>query len=111
MCHIGFVEWIVVAHLQSPFASIKDRARQVNTLSAHLIRYYGWYSNKARGTRRKAAEAAEQAAATSPLPPGEVRVRRGPLQPDLGDAHQAGVRDRPAACPQCGGADEGDRVY
>ena len=23
---------------------------------AHLIRYYGWYSNKARGMRRKAAE-------------------------------------------------------
>jgi len=24
---------------------------------AHLVRYYGWYSNKARGMRRKAAEA------------------------------------------------------
>jgi hypothetical protein len=23
---------------------------------AHLIRYYGWYSNKARGLRRKAVE-------------------------------------------------------
>ena len=25
---------------------------------AHLIRYYGWYSNKARGMQRKVAEAA-----------------------------------------------------
>ena len=32
---------------------------------SHLIRYYGWYSNKARGMRRKAAKAAEQAGATS----------------------------------------------
>jgi len=23
---------------------------------AHLVRYYGWYSNKARGMRRKALE-------------------------------------------------------
>jgi hypothetical protein len=29
---------------------------------SHLIRYYGWYSNKARGMRRKAAEAAAAAA-------------------------------------------------
>ena len=27
----------------------------------------------------------------------------GPLRPDLGDAHQAGVRGRSLACPQCGG--------
>jgi hypothetical protein len=34
---------------------------------AHLIRYYGWYSNKARGMRSKAAEAA--AAEAAPAPP------------------------------------------
>ena len=34
---------------------------------AHLIRYYGPYSTKARGMRRKAAEAAEEAP-TAPKP-------------------------------------------
>ena len=33
--------------------------------SSHLIRYYGWYSNKARGMRRKVAEAAEPADSAS----------------------------------------------
>ena len=35
---------------------------------AHLIRYYGWYSNKARGMRRQAAVASGSDAAARPMP-------------------------------------------
>ena len=43
----------------------------------HLIRYYGWYSNKARGMRRKQGEAAaaEQPGAASAVDAASVPVR------------------------------------
>ena len=70
---------------------------------AHLIRYYGWYSNKSRGVRRKAAE--RLAAAASPVsscavePPPKARC----------SATWAMLIKRvyevdPLACPKCGGA-------
>jgi len=48
-----------------PLDFLAEFTQHIPPKGAHLIRYYGWYSNKVRGMRRKAAEVAEQAAATS----------------------------------------------
>ena len=45
---------------------------------AHLIRYYGWYSNKSRGMRRKAARPRTLA---PPALPRSPRRRRGRIRP------------------------------
>jgi hypothetical protein len=78
---------------------------------SHLIRYYGWYSNKARGMRRKAAEAAlaaQQAAAAAagqpsptaaPLAAVPVRSRSSPTWAML---IKRIFEVDPLACPQCG---------
>jgi len=48
-----------------PLEFLAEFTQHIPPKGSHLIRYYGWYSNKARGMRRKAAEAAEQAGAAS----------------------------------------------
>ena len=82
-----------VGKVADPLDFLAEFTQPIPPQGAHLIRYYGWYSNKARGLRRKLAEAA---AAT---PPGTSarrgrRTGSGPQsrQPDLGHAHQAGGR-------------------
>ena len=63
---------------------------------SHLIRYYGWYSNKSRGTRKKAeAEApdepsSEEAAATGSSQSWAMLIKR---------VYEVG----PLCCPECGG--------
>jgi len=71
---------------------------------AHLIRYYGWYSNKARGMRRKAAEAeaAEQAGAASSSDPPEPPARSRCSQTWAMLIKRVYEID-PLACPRCGG--------
>ena len=92
-----------------PLEFLAEFTQYIPPKGSHLIRYYGWYSNKARGMRRKAAEAAEAAAAT--LEP--------PAASSSGDAGPAPARSRasqtwamlikrlyeidPLACPECGG--------
>ena len=73
---------------------------------SHLIRYYGWYSNKSRGMRKKAqAEAsaepssedhASAAAATRCSQSWAMLIKRAPLirKPSEVD---------PMSCPECGG--------
>ena len=39
----------------SPLDFLAEFTQHIPPKGAHLIRYYGWYSNKARGLRRKAA--------------------------------------------------------
>ena len=69
---------------------------------AHLIRYYGWYSNKSRGMRRKAAE--RLAALASPVTPSEpeppAKVRCSQTWAML---IKRVYEVDPLACPQCGG--------
>ena len=89
----------------SPLDFLAEFTQHIPPKGSHLIRYYGWYSNKARGMRAKAAEAARAAE----LPPASS----GP--------EAAGVRTRsrssqtwamlikrvyefdPLVCSQCGG--------
>ncbi len=40
-----------------PLDFLAEFTQHIPPKGAHLVRYYGWYSNKARGMRRKAAEA------------------------------------------------------
>ncbi len=41
-----------------PLEFLAEFTQHIPAKGAHLIRYYGWYSNKSRGMRRKAAAAA-----------------------------------------------------
>ena len=70
----------------------------------HLIRYYGWYSNKARGMRRKAAEAAAAAAqsAASASEAAEQAPARRCSQTWAMLIKRVYEVD-PLACPRCGG--------
>jgi len=66
-----------------------------------MTRYYGWYANRSRGTRRRAAEAdgaptPVPVAAPEPLPLREARRRWAELLRRI-----YGVD--PLACPACGG--------
>ncbi len=70
---------------------------------AHLIRYYGWYSNKARGMRRKDAEAAaEQWAGSSSGETAAVPARSRASQTWAMLIKRVYEID-PLACPECGG--------
>ncbi len=69
----------------APLDFLAEFTQHIPPKGAHLIRYYGWYSNKARGMRKKAAAAAAAErqplrAATSPHPfrPAAAVARRGP---------------------------------
>ena len=76
---------------------------------AHLIRYYGWYSNKARGMRRgtRLRVAAEAAAAASLAASSSGEAAQVPA-PSRSSQTWAMLIKRvyeldPLACPRCGG--------
>ena len=52
----------------APLDFLAEFTQDIPPKGAHLIRYYGWYSNKARGMRRKAAEQAAAADGNVPSP-------------------------------------------
>jgi hypothetical protein len=82
-----------------PLDFLAEFTQHIPPKGAHLIRYYGWYSNKARGMRRKAAEAV--AAATgdqaAPLP---ARSRSSQTWAML---IKRVYEVDPLACQKCGG--------
>jgi ribosomal protein S27E len=71
---------------------------------AHLIRYYGWYSNKNRGLRRKAAAEPSAQTDASPIP---GRSRRPSLRDGARQTWSMLIKRvyeiDPLACPKCGG--------
>lgn len=92
-----------------PLDFLAEFTQHIPAKGSHLIRYYGWYSNKARGMRRKAAE---QTAANSSLLPGEGQGMRAALPPvsipSRCSRTWAMLIKRvyeidPLACPCCGG--------
>jgi hypothetical protein len=85
----------------SPLEFLAEFTQHIPAKGAHLIRYYGWYSNKARGIRRKAAEAAAAAAAQADATPPAT------LAPSPSATWAMLIKRvfevNPLACPQCGG--------
>jgi hypothetical protein len=82
----------------APLDFLAEFTQHIPPKGAHLIRYYGWYSNKARGLRRKAAEAAagEDAVAA----PVSASSRCGQTWAML---IKRVYEIDPLACPRCGG--------
>jgi hypothetical protein len=84
-----------------PLDFLAEFTQHIPPKGTHLIRYYGWYSNKSRGMRRKAAEAE---AATSPRPLGEGQgVRAGRCSQTWAMLIKRVYEVDPLACPKCGG--------
>ena len=95
----------------SPLDFLAEFTQHIPPKGAHLVRYYGWYSNKARGVRRKVAEAA-----ASDLP--SPVLGRGAGGEGISDRSSAPRRASqtwamlikrvyevdPLECPKCGGA-------
>lgn len=80
----------------SPLDFLAEFTQHIPPKGSHLIRYYGWYSNKSRGMRKKAA------AAVSDEPSIE--------EPTTSRSSQAWAmlikrvyEVDPLSCPECGG--------
>ena len=84
----------------APLDFLAEFTQHIPPKGAHLIRYYGWYSNKARGMRRKQAEAAS--ASTSGKAAASVPARCRASQTWAMLIKRVYEID-PMACPQCGG--------
>ena len=77
--------------------SLVQLCRHIPDRFEHLVRYAGWYSNRARGTRRRIATAPTEVAAR------EVDVREAARALHLGAPDSQGVRSRPARMPEVQG--------
>ena len=91
-----------------PLDFLAEFTQHIPPKGAHLVRYYGWYSNKARGLRSKRAAAASNL----PSPDPEYRVPRigagGESLPRRLNRTWAMLLKRiyevdPLACTKCGG--------
>ena len=82
-----------------PLEFLAEFTQHIPPQGAHLIRYYGWYSNKARGLRRKRAEAAATASG-EPAAPAPARSRASQTWAML---IKRVYEIDPLACPECGG--------
>jgi len=63
----------------------------------HLIRYYGWYSNKKRGQRARRPQPAPAGDAASPRAPSAQEARKG-WAALIKQVYEAD----PLGCPKCG---------
>ena len=86
----------------SPLEFLAEFTQQIPPKGSHLVRYYGWYSNKSRGMRRKAAEAT----GSFDESPGTVGVEEA--SPSRSSQSWAMLIKRvyevdPLSCPECGG--------
>jgi len=81
----------------SPLDFLAEFTQHIPPKGSHLIRYYGWYSNKSRGMRKKAEASAESsgeapssAAATGSSQSWAMLIKRV-------------YEVDPLCCPECGG--------
>jgi len=90
-----------------PLDFLAEFTQHIPPKGSQLIRYYGFYSNKARGMRRKAAEVAEQpgaAATNSPLLAGEGQgVRAARCSQSWAMLIKRVYEIAPLCCPKCQG--------
>ena len=83
-----------------PLDFLAEFTQHIPPKGAHLIRYYGWYSNKSRGMRKKAeaSDAAETAVESST----EESAATGSSQAWAMLIKRVYEMD-PLSCPECGG--------
>ncbi|NLX99208.1 MAG: hypothetical protein GXY83_23980 [Rhodopirellula sp.] len=89
----------------SPLDFLAEFTQHIPAKGSHLIRYYGWYSNKARGVRAKAAAAAVSAERSAVPAGGEaasVQTRSRSSQTWAMLIKRVYEVD-PLACSRCGG--------
>ena len=85
--------------------SRKQGTQHIPAKGSHLIRYYGWYSNKSRGMRKKAAEAAgsaedvEDSSATGGAEEASSSRSRQSWAMLIKRVYEVD----PLSCPECGG--------
>ena len=84
-----------------PLDFIAEFTQHIPARGSHLVRYYGWYSNKARGMRKKAEEAASS---------GDPAAQTDAASPPVHRCSQTWAmlikrvyEVDPLACPKCGG--------
>jgi len=88
-----------------PLDFLAEFTQHIPPKGAHLVRYYGWYSNKARGMRRKAAEAAAMARGESGGGESSSAVQPPPSRASQTWAMliKRVYEVDPLLCPKCGG--------
>ena len=78
----------------SPLDFLAEFMQHIPPKGSHLIRYYGWYSNKSRGMRKKAeasaASSSEETAPTGSSQSWAMLIKRV-------------YEVDPLCCPECGG--------
>ena len=79
-----------------PLDFLAEFTQHIPPKGAHLIRYYGWYSNKARGMRRKAATEAAAEQPTAIAAPNRCSQTWAMLIKRVYEVDAL-------ACPHCGG--------
>jgi hypothetical protein len=83
-----------------PLDFLAEFAQHLPAKGSHLIRYYGWYSNKSRGMRRKAEMEATAEASTEDNASAVAGTRSSQTWAML---IKRVYEVDPLCCPQCGG--------
>jgi len=82
-----------------PLDFIAEFTQHIPPKGSHLIRYYGWYSNKARGMRKKAEAAQADAPSSSESSNAPARLCSQTWAMLIKRVYEVD----PLACPKCGG--------
>jgi len=83
-----------------PLDFLAEFTQYIPPKGSHLIRYYGWYSNKSRGLRKKAVVVAS-AEAPAELPAAQAASQRSSQAWAM--LIQRVYEVDPLCCPECGG--------
>jgi hypothetical protein len=85
----------------SPLDFLAEFTQHIPPKGSHLIRYYGWYSNKARGMRKKAA--AEASAEPSSESEDSASAAASRCSQSWAMLIKRVYEVDPLCCPKCGG--------
>jgi hypothetical protein len=87
-----------------PLEFLAEFTQHIPPQGAHLIRYYGWYSNKSRGLRRKQAEApAAEQSGSSASPAAEPAPAHSRASQTWAMLIKRVFEIDPLICPRCSG--------
>ena len=86
-----------------PLDFIAEITQHIPDPGAQQIRYYGWYSNKSRGQRAKAANAAAKPPAVQPVIEDDDTPYRKKCRQRWAALIKRVFEVDPLKCPKCGG--------